>query len=461
MNQDFSGNSYPPPNFLPVGPVILNPNGEGVPPDITVDAQPTQGSGNPVSSNGVFVALTAKEPTLSAQGSPQAQDFVYVGNKSWRNLPDWIQSLIDAAINNTLDTLDWSEIDGMPDFLLEEADPTVPAWVKSITQEQKDALEWFRGKFPRTAITPGDVFVVGLDGDSVSTKPLGELLTKYFPALSTIMSGVVSAPISVSAVQVISDVKVSWTDIERRAGYYGVEVRFLNIDGEYSSWEFLNQPENDVLEHIVPSANLPANITRVGVRIRYIDTQNVASAWTETEIAYSSTPVVGETTYTILLQEGRWYGDLQSETFSILLEEGRWYGDVAPDATTGIGGGGSVGDAEDYTIVLYEHEYNSHLELELYNKPDGTLWMRDIGTVSMQTDHYFLNNHADLDDCTVFDEPVIIGKLYHLIKYSIDSYNYERWRTGQDNYPAPNTAEWRDCEQTELWFSIEPLTNQA
>lgn len=462
MNQDLTGNQYPPPGFQPEGPLTIGGEGGGgnVGP---IDAQPTQGSGNAVSSGGVYDALQDRELAIAPQQT-DSTDYVWVGNKTWRHLQTWIGQLIAEAAGAV--GVRWDDIIGKPVGLItQEADPTVKPWIKSITETQKNALIWFTDKFSRTGNTLGNVLIIGDDGDSVISKPLGELLTNYFPALSTIMSGVVSPPVSLTLQQVISDVKASWIDIERRAGYYQIEFRVLNQDGVYSDWQAVNQPENDITEHTIPSSIIPSGSTRIGGRLRYLDTQNVASAWIETEIVYSSTPVVGQTTYTLLLQEARWYGTPENEIIALLLEEARWYGDTIPDTGTGTGtgggGGGTVGDAEDYMIVPYEHEFNDHLEPELYNKSDGSLWMRDIGTLSLQTNHYFLNNYADPDDCSVFDEPVIIGKLYQLIKYSIDSYNYERWRTGQGDYPLPNSPEWRDCEQTEVWFSIEPQNNQA
>lgn len=320
MNQDLTGNQFPPPGFQPEGPVTIG-GGEGGG-NITVDAIPTQNSGNPVASGGVFDALEEKEDAIAAQAT-NPTDYVWVGNKTWRNLLSWVQQLLDEYGPDVT----WDDISGKPPGLItEEADPTVPAFVKSITQAQKDALEWFRAKFPRTQITPGDVFVVGADGDSVSTRSLGEMLTQYFPALSTIMTGIVAAPTGINATQSGSDVLVEWNDLERRAGYYQIEIRYRDAV-DYSDWGLVNQPESDILTHLLPAVNIPNGTTRVSARVRYISTENVFSAWVATEIIYSGAPIVATTTYTPLLSEGRWYGEQVAIVYTVLPEEGRWYGE--------------------------------------------------------------------------------------------------------------------------------------
>lgn len=54
-----------------------------IPPTITIDANPTDGSSNAVSSNGVFDALAGKEPTITAGTTSQ----YWRGDKTWQTFP--------------------------------------------------------------------------------------------------------------------------------------------------------------------------------------------------------------------------------------------------------------------------------------------------------------------------------------------------------------------------------------
>lgn len=98
MNQDLTGNQYPPPGFQSEGSVIINPGGEGEDGSgtpITVDSAPTQGSSNAVSSGGVYDRLEDKEDKI-APVTENPGDYVLVGNKTWQNLSTLVEGIVEG-----------------------------------------------------------------------------------------------------------------------------------------------------------------------------------------------------------------------------------------------------------------------------------------------------------------------------------------------------------------------------
>ena len=318
----------PPQNFQPAGQVTIETPAES---SISVDAVPTQNSTHPVSSGGVFAALSNREPKIQSPTSTP-EEYVLVGDKTWVKLSTWIQQLLEAALAQA-GGVHWENIEGKPsDFLLEEADPTVPAYVKSITETQKEALAWFSEKFSRESLTPGHVVVIGQDGDSLQIMPLGELLTPFFPALSSVLSGVVAPITSLSIVQQVDDINVTWTDITRKAGYYQVEMRHRIQNGDWTEYVLLNQPDFSVKEHLWQRSHIPTGVTHVGVRVRYLDKENVPSEWKLAETTFNSNaPVITETLYERVAFSGRWWsqGAVVEETqYERVAYSGRWWSET-------------------------------------------------------------------------------------------------------------------------------------
>lgn len=95
MNQDLTGNQYPPPGFQSEGSVVINPSGDGEGTPIVIDSAPTEGSSNAVSSGGVFTALEGKENKIVAVEN-NASDYVFVGNKTFQHLPTLVESIVDG-----------------------------------------------------------------------------------------------------------------------------------------------------------------------------------------------------------------------------------------------------------------------------------------------------------------------------------------------------------------------------
>lgn len=321
-----------PPGFVPGGDIIPEAT-PAAPTDL--DATPTIGSLKGVRSNGVAEALDDKEPTIEPPTENAVQK-VWVGTKEWRDLPTWVQSLVGQLINDALEDFDWQQVRDQIDFITEEADPTVPAYVKSITEEQKEALAWFSSNFSRENLTPGHVVIIGQDGDSLQIMPLGELLTPFFPALSSVLSGVVAPITSLSIVQQVDDIKVTWTDITRKAGYYQVEMRHRIQNGDWTQYVLLNQPDFSVKEHLWERTHIPTGVTHVGVRVRYLDKENVPSEWKLAETTFNSNaPVITETLYERVAFSGRWWsqGAVVEETqYERVAYSGRWWSEtVAPE----------------------------------------------------------------------------------------------------------------------------------
>ncbi|WP_273210800.1 PA14 domain-containing protein [Runella zeae] len=128
----------PPQNFQPAGDVLINPPATAPYP---VDGSPVQNSTNPVSSGGVWEALDGKEPAITPP-STNPEEYVFTGEKNWRNLLEWVGQLLEQAVENLGGSVNWTDIIGRPDVVIDEADPTVPTWVKNITEEEKDFLVW-------------------------------------------------------------------------------------------------------------------------------------------------------------------------------------------------------------------------------------------------------------------------------------------------------------------------------
>lgn len=389
MNQDLLGNQYPPPGFQAEGQVQIGSEGNGN--IVPVDEIPTQGSGNAVASGGVYEALEDKEPTIPEQPGESPTDYVYVGNKTWRNLQTWIGQLIENA--TTSNGVTWDSIQGKPAGLItEEADPTVPTWVKSITQGQKDALIWLSAKFPRTGLTPGNILVVAQNGDSITQMPLSDMLVDIIPGLSGFMSGLVSPPSSLVVSQVGFDVRMNWTDIQRRAGYYAVEVRWRVNSGDWTDYVSINTLEFSELSHVWDQANIPPNMTHVGARLRYLRTDNTPSSWIEAQTTYNAnTPTVPETTYEIIGASVRWWSDggqvLQTQ-YEVVPASVRWWTTetVTPPTTTPIAPNPITVTRFSYNIIdvivtdnnsgvdQYEYNFREKLTSTWYTlKADGSL----------------------------------------------------------------------------------------
>lgn len=327
MNKDLTGNQYPPPGFQAEGSVTVGSTESGT---IIIDSMPTEGSSNAVSSGGAHAALEEREPTI-APVEVNPTDYVWAGNKTWRPLLTWVQQLLDEYVE--VSGFSWDEITGKPDNLItEESDPTVPDYVKNLTEEQVEALEWLTAHFPREGLTPGAVLTVGGDGETIVQKSFGEMLAVFFPGLTAVLTGVVSAPTTISAIQQGFDVKISWTDIERTAGYYPVEVR-ARVDGVWGEWQMINQDDYTLKQHIWTQENIPAGMTDVGARVRYINSQNQASAWTSGQTAYDEEEeVINETTYEIVPGTTRWWQEDTTipnpegeTTYEIVAASTRWY----------------------------------------------------------------------------------------------------------------------------------------
>ena len=357
----------PPQNFQPAGQVTIETPAES---SISVDAVPTQNSTHPVSSGGVFAALSNREPKIQSPTSTP-EEYVLVGDKTWVKLSTWIQQLLEAALAQA-GGVHWENIEGKPsDFLLEESDPTVPEFVKSITEEQKEALAWFSEKFSRESLTPGHVVVIGQDGDSLQIMPLGELLTPFFPALSSVLSGVVAPITSVTVVQRVSDVVISWTDIPRKAGYYEIEIRHRVNNGEWSEYIFVNAAEYSEKEHIWPRVHIPANMTHVGVRVRYKTSVNDPSEWKTAETSYNySGEVVTETVYERVPFSGRWYSasaEIVETQYERVPFSGRWW----TETVTPENPGESTPNAPNPIVVTRNaaNQINVTIPLELPHNP--------------------------------------------------------------------------------------------
>jgi hypothetical protein len=96
MNQDLTGNQFPPPGFQAEGSVEVNlgGNNQGENSPIVIDSAPTQGSGNAVSSGGVFEALEGKEDAIATvQDNPT--NFFLAGNKTWLNLSTAVEAIVN------------------------------------------------------------------------------------------------------------------------------------------------------------------------------------------------------------------------------------------------------------------------------------------------------------------------------------------------------------------------------
>lgn len=319
----------PPQNFEPAGDVLNQPPARE---NLDFDEYPVENSAKAVRSRGLFIRFSQKEPSITAQPT-NPTDYVWVGNKTWRRLSEWIGTLIDEAVAGI--TISWDDIDKPANLATTDDIPNVPFWVQSITQAQKEALAWFTSKFPRTKLNPGDVLIIGPDGDSIVPTAMGQILSGYFPALSGVLSGVVSPPTSVFVRQVATDVEIVWTDIVRRAGYYGVEVRYKINNGEWSDWEFLNQPDYSQRSHTWPREFIPNFMTDVDARVRYIDAQNAPSAWIDAQTKYNEDkPVVTEITYEVVEDSVRWWSDggvLETTQYEIVPGSVRFYSEEEID----------------------------------------------------------------------------------------------------------------------------------
>ncbi|AYQ31446.1 hypothetical protein [Runella sp. SP2] len=116
MNQDLLGIRYPPPGFQAEGPVTIGSEGENTNPsgNVTVDAYPTQGSGNAVSSGGVFERLAQKEDAIApVQDNPTS--YVWVGNKTWRLL----DTIVEQIVNNLIGSGGETGGENPPEYLTE------------------------------------------------------------------------------------------------------------------------------------------------------------------------------------------------------------------------------------------------------------------------------------------------------------------------------------------------------
>lgn len=81
----------PPQGYIPGGNVIIDPPDT---PPYGLDNNPTANSNNAVKSGGVFEALTTKEPVLVVAANPS--EVVLDGNKTWRSLSAWVQTIVEA-----------------------------------------------------------------------------------------------------------------------------------------------------------------------------------------------------------------------------------------------------------------------------------------------------------------------------------------------------------------------------
>lgn len=379
----------PPQGFEPGGDVVTGTPAEPV---YEFDAAPVENSQKAVRSGGLFTAFAAKEPTITAP-STNPDQYVWDGEKSWRNLLEWVGQLLEQYQEENGGSIDWDDIANKPTGLItEEADPTVPAFVKSITQAQKDALVWFTSKFPRTGLTPGNVLVVAQNGDSVTHMPLSDMLVDIIPGLSGFMSGLVSPPSSLVVAQVGFDVRMSWTDIQRRAGYYAVEVRWRVNSGDWTDYVSINTLEFSELAHVWDQANIPPNVTHVGARLRYLRTDNTPSSWIEAQTTYNNTtPTVPETTYEIVGASVRWWSDggqvLQTQ-YEVVPASVRWWTTetVTPPTTTPIAPNPITVARFSYNIIdvivtdnnsgvdQYEYNFREKLTTTWYTlKADGSL----------------------------------------------------------------------------------------
>lgn len=320
----------PPQNFNPAGDVIVNPKGV-LPFDI--DTSPIENSANPITSGGVYTALAGKEDSLPASPSTKPEEYFLDATKNWRSLIDMAVRLYEAVREERWE-VSWEDVTGKPGFLTEESDPTVPEYIKALTETEVEALKWLTANFPRTGLTPGAVLVVGADGETINQKSFGEMLAVFFPGLTAILTGIVSAPTTVTVSQKGYDVEIVWTDIERTVGYYAVEVR-AKVDGVWGEWGLINQDDYTLKSHVWTQENIPAGMTKVGGRVRYINSVNQASAWTAGEAPYDSEEeVITETTYEIVPGTVRWWQEDTTitppeeegeTTYEIVAASVRWW----------------------------------------------------------------------------------------------------------------------------------------
>lgn len=179
----------PPQNFIPAGDVIPEPITE-LP--YTIDDEPTAGSSNPVKSGGIKSALDGKENSLPPSPATGPEGYFLDGNKNWRSLIDKVVELYEAVREERWEVT-WDDITGKPaDIILEESDPTVPEYIKALSETEIEALKWLTQNFPRTDLTPGSALFVSDDGQSLTTKTLGEMLSVFFPGLTTLMADIIS-----------------------------------------------------------------------------------------------------------------------------------------------------------------------------------------------------------------------------------------------------------------------------
>lgn len=100
MNEDLLGIQYPPPGFQSEGGVTIGSEGGSTNPGGgNVDNYPTEGSGNAVSSGGVFERLGQKEDAI-APVETNPTSYVFVGNKTWLLL----DSIVEQIVNNLIGT---------------------------------------------------------------------------------------------------------------------------------------------------------------------------------------------------------------------------------------------------------------------------------------------------------------------------------------------------------------------
>ncbi|MCA0231613.1 MAG: hypothetical protein LCH91_14165 [Bacteroidetes bacterium] len=102
MNEDLLGIQYPPPGFQSEGGVTIGSEGGSTNPgsgNVTVDNYPTEGSGNAVSSGGVYERLGQKEDAI-APVETNPTSYVFVGNKTWLLL----DSIVEQIVNNLIGT---------------------------------------------------------------------------------------------------------------------------------------------------------------------------------------------------------------------------------------------------------------------------------------------------------------------------------------------------------------------
>jgi hypothetical protein len=238
MNTDLNGTQFPPSGFQAEGPVVIGGENPGNGGNVTIDNYPTEGSGNAVSSGGVFERLAQKEDKIEAVAE-NPTSYVWVGNKTWLLLENLVSSIVANLIGqgenggetpDYLTALDLTAIIGDEITAPLNITPTTAAVYESFTHTIQRAV-FGEGDVSLVSAPPGAEVTIGTNTIVITWTPIfkGDHYVTFWVGNGKLLGRPASLKISVQPAETI--VPVGDTVLVASSVSAGMLVNIYNDGG--------------------------------------------------------------------------------------------------------------------------------------------------------------------------------------------------------------------------------------